>query len=245
MVRTANIKLMMAEDQKRSAVEKLKEAEEERAMAEAAKKEALERADAWWENLQGISKEKQKLESDKRTLENAMVAVERDKDRLENEKLEWTKIQSLMELEKSQLQKDIEKAREEARGLETSAEKWQRTLQTTKRAAEEREAHLREIQHVLQAHQVPGFLPSAPPDAARGSSSPSASSLQIAHASSQQSPLLPLGPSSEHGPPLGTTATQDPGGAFSQLLTILARALNQPQQGMERQMSIETLRSRP
>merc|ERR1719188_157453 len=72
-------------------------------MAEDEKKKVQQTADAWWENLQLVGKEKQKLESDKRALEAAMSAVERDKDRLENEKLEWTKVQSILELEKREL----------------------------------------------------------------------------------------------------------------------------------------------
>lgn len=218
MVRTANIKLTMAEEQKRSAMEKLKEAEEERAMAEDEKKKVQQTADAWWENLQLVGKEKQKLESDKRALEAAMSAVERDKDRLESEKLEWTKVQSILELEKSQLQKDIERAREDAQSLKASAQKWQGTLQTAKRAAEEKEAHLREIQRVIQAHHV--------------SSGGSESSLSP--------PSSPVRPAFSVRSNRAQTPQHDaPGEAFAQLMTILGRALNP--QGVERQASIRSM----
>jgi len=224
MVRTANIKLVMAEEQRRSAMEKLKEAEEERAMAEDEKKKVQSTADAWWENLQLVGKEKQKLESDKRTLEEAMSGVERDKDRLENEKLEWTKVQSILELEKSNLQRDIERAREDARNLQMSAEKWQKTLTTAKRAAEEKEAHLREIQRVIQAHQVTSGGSESSLSSAPAPARPALLRLTAREGAAQQAPAPPLG------------SQGDPGEAFAQLLTILGRAFNNPQ-GMERQTS--------
>jgi len=139
MVRTANIRLMLAEGQKKAAEEKLREAEQERVMAELAKQESQQRADQWWENLQVMAKEKEMLET--------------EKGRLESEKLQWTQVQSLMELEKSELQGDIQKAKEERKRLEHAAEKWHHTLQTVKAQAEEKEAHLKEIQAILQKQQ--------------------------------------------------------------------------------------------
>eukprot|EP00931_Biecheleriopsis_adriatica_P083312 TRINITY_DN5689_c0_g1_i1.p1 TRINITY_DN5689_c0_g1~~TRINITY_DN5689_c0_g1_i1.p1 ORF type:complete len:1859 (+),score=473.63 TRINITY_DN5689_c0_g1_i1:70-5577(+) len=139
MVRTANIRLMLAENQKKAAEEKLREAEEERVMAELAKVDVQKRADQWWDNLQVMGKEKEALES--------------EKTQLESEKMQWTQVQSLMELEKSELQADIEKAKEERRKLEQAAEKWQGTLQRVKAQAEEKEAHLKEIQAILQKQQ--------------------------------------------------------------------------------------------
>ncbi|CAE7381031.1 unnamed protein product [Symbiodinium natans] len=139
MVRTANIRLMLAEGQKKAAEEKLREAEEERGLAETAKQESQQRADQWWENLQAMAKEKELLEAEKA--------------RLESEKLQWTQVQSLMELEKSELQGDIQKAKEERKRLEVAAEKWHHTLQTVKAQAEEKEAHLKEIQSILHKQQ--------------------------------------------------------------------------------------------
>ncbi|CAJ1392707.1 unnamed protein product [Effrenium voratum] len=139
MVRTANIRLMLAEGQKKAAEEKLREAEQERVMAELAKQDSQKRADQWWENLQVMAKEKDMLENEKA--------------RLENEKLQWTQVQSLMELEKSELQADIQNAKEERKRLEHAAEKWHHTLQTVKAQAEEKEAHLKEIQAILQKQQ--------------------------------------------------------------------------------------------
>jgi len=139
MVRTANIRLTLAEGQKKAAEEKLREAEQERVMAELAKQESQQRADQWWENLQVMAKEKEMLET--------------EKGRLESEKLQWTQVQSLMELEKSELQGDIQKAKEERKRLENAAEKWHHTLQTVKAQAEEKEAHLKEIQAILQKQQ--------------------------------------------------------------------------------------------
>ncbi|CAK9061411.1 Uncharacterized protein SCF082_LOCUS32169, partial [Durusdinium trenchii] len=139
MVRTANIRLMLAEGQKKAAEEKLREAEQERVMAELAKQDSQKRADQWWENLQVMAKEKEMLET--------------EKGRLESEKLQWTQVQSLMELEKSELQGDIQKAKEERKRLEHAAEKWHQTLQTVKAQAEEKEAHLKEIQAILQKQQ--------------------------------------------------------------------------------------------
>lgn len=139
MVRTANIRLMLAEGQKKAAEEKLREAEQERVLAESAKQESQQRADQWWENLQVMAKEKEMLET--------------EKGRLESEKLQWTQVQSLMELEKSELQGDIQKAKEERKRLEHAAEKWHHTLQTVKAQAEEKEAHLKEIQAILQKQQ--------------------------------------------------------------------------------------------
>ncbi|CAJ1348395.1 unnamed protein product, partial [Effrenium voratum] len=79
--------------------------------------------------------------------------LENEKARLENEKLQWTQVQSLMELEKSELQADIQNAKEERKRLEHAAEKWHHTLQTVKAQAEEKEAHLKEIQAILQKQQ--------------------------------------------------------------------------------------------
>eukprot|EP00930_Biecheleria_cincta_P102285 TRINITY_DN9397_c0_g2_i1.p1 TRINITY_DN9397_c0_g2~~TRINITY_DN9397_c0_g2_i1.p1 ORF type:complete len:1849 (+),score=364.06 TRINITY_DN9397_c0_g2_i1:468-5549(+) len=140
MVRTANIRLMVAENQKKAAEEKYREAEEERVLAEVAKTDAQKRADQWWDNLQAMAQEKELLQSEKM--------------QLETEKLEWTKVQSLMELEKGELQGDIERAKEERRKLEHAADKWHKTLQTVKAQAEEKEAHLKEIQAILQKEQA-------------------------------------------------------------------------------------------
>jgi len=139
MVRTANIRLMLAENQKKAAEEKFHEAEEERVMAEVAKAEAQKRADQWWDNLQVMVKEKE-----------ALVSV---KQQLEDEKSEWMKVQNLMEVEKSQLQADIESAKAERKKLEISSEKWLKTLQTYKAQAEEKEAYLKEIQVIVQNQQ--------------------------------------------------------------------------------------------
>lgn len=140
MVRTANIRLMVAETQKKAAEEKYREAEEERVLAEVAKTDVQKRADQWWDNLQAMAQEKELLQS--------------EKVQLETEKLEWTKVQSLMELEKEQLQGDIERAKEERRKLEQAADKWHKTLQAVKAQAEEKEAHLKEIQAILQKEQA-------------------------------------------------------------------------------------------
>eukprot|EP00913_Durusdinium_trenchii_P000834 g776.t1 len=136
MVRTANIRLMLAEGQKKAAEEKLREAEQERVMAELAKQDSQKRADQWWENLQVMAKEKEMgcAEIGSREM------LETEKGRLESEKLQWTQVQSLMELEKSELQGDIQKAKEERKRLEHAAEKWHQTLQTVKAQAEEKEA---------------------------------------------------------------------------------------------------------
>mmetsp|Transcript_35104 Transcript_35104/g.81816 ORF Transcript_35104/g.81816 Transcript_35104/m.81816 type:complete len:1394 (+) Transcript_35104:3-4184(+) len=151
MVRTANIRLMLAEGQKKAAEEKLREAEEERVLAEQAKQDSQKRADQWWENLQAMAKEKELLEV--------------EKSRLESEKMQWTQVQSLMELEKSELQADIQKAKEERKRLEVAAEKWHHTLQTVKAQAEEKEAHLKEIQAILTKQQEEAAMSSAPASA--------------------------------------------------------------------------------
>eukprot|EP00933_Yihiella_yeosuensis_P031886 TRINITY_DN2548_c0_g1_i3.p1 TRINITY_DN2548_c0_g1~~TRINITY_DN2548_c0_g1_i3.p1 ORF type:complete len:1292 (-),score=313.47 TRINITY_DN2548_c0_g1_i3:163-3726(-) len=147
MVRTANIKLSLAEAQRRAAEGQLKEAEEERVLAEVAKNDAQKRADQWWDNLQAMAREKEMLQS--------------EKGNLESEKLEWTKVQSLMEIEKTELQADIEKAKDERRKLEQAADKWHKTLQTVKAQAEEKEAHLKEIQAIIKKQQEESLAPAS------------------------------------------------------------------------------------
>jgi len=173
MVRTANMRLSVAEAQKVTAHRKLHEAEEEKVLAEAAKVDAQAKAQKVLDLYETLQSTKERLETEKAELQNDQSGwmktrtlmegeqqrLKAEKGELENEKNEWTVARQAMEQEQQVLQDDIARAREERKRLEAAAEKWQKTLATVKSQAEAKEAHLKEIQAILK--NAPGSQPAS------------------------------------------------------------------------------------
>jgi len=164
MVRTANMRLSVAEAQKVTAQGKLREAFEEKVLAETAKVDAQNRSQQvlqLYETLQRTSEKLEKEKSDLQTdqsewmktrelMEAEQQRLKAEKGELQYEKNDWTAAREVMEQEQKVLQADIVKARAERKRLEEAAEKWQQTLASVKKEAEGKEAHLKEIQAILK-----------------------------------------------------------------------------------------------
>jgi len=143
MMSTANLRLDHAMSERAKAQERLREAEQEQAMAEEAKNEAQRKAREVLEIYEKVLQARDKLETDKRKVEEENFA-------LQNEKGQWLEARAQMDGQLRDLQQSITKAKKERRELELAAEKWQAILVSTKAQAEEKEAQLKEIQEILE-----------------------------------------------------------------------------------------------